>query len=82
MATGKKAKQKGIIPKSEQAPAIPDWYQSLLGTKARDVAEKLAKRSGQEECSTRRNPSGSMRPSIGTHILLRSLSFIFLIVGK
>lgn len=82
LSTGKKAKQKNIIPKSEPAPAISDWYQSLLGTKAWGVAEKLAKRSGQEDCSSRRNSSGSVRPNIGTHVLFRSLSFIFLIVDK
>lgn len=35
----------------------PAWRQALMGTKAWDVPEKLPKRSGQEDCSSRRNPS-------------------------
>lgn len=54
----------------------PAWRQALMGTKAWDVPEKLPKRSGQKDCSS------SARPSTGTHVLLKSLAFIFLIVDK
>lgn len=44
LASSKHASKRAGVQKSEQTPAISDWYQSLMGTRAWTVSVKMAKR--------------------------------------